>query len=159
MRDAFKQGRPMPLQGYRDEDAYDYVRLRAALTTAGFPIAWNWLSRTQRAMLAKPLYSPDGKQYLGTGVLDWGRKDADKHPPLLVKEFFPGHDPLEAKSLLEQWKEGAYYDSPVGRSYFFGLFRLDESYNETEAREASRRGLKNATPEPKGEIVSGGRQN
>jgi hypothetical protein len=154
MCEAFKQGRPMPLQGYRDGDVHDYVRLRAALTTAaGFPIAWKRLSPEQRAMLAKPLYSTDGKQYFGTGVLDWRLKDTDKHPPLLVKEFLPGHDPLEAKSLLEQWKQEAYYDAPVGRSYFFGLFRLDESYNETDAREAFTAWFRKRYPKTK----SGGR--
>jgi len=128
--------RPMPLKGYRDQDVHDYVRLRAALMTAGFPVPWNRLSSAQRRNLSTPLYSPDGRQYFGTGVLDWELKDTDKHPALLVKEFSPGHDPVETDYLLKQWKQEAYYDAPVGRPYFFGVFRLDEIYNETEAAEA-----------------------
>jgi hypothetical protein len=128
--------RPMPLKGYRDQDVHDYVRLRAALTTAGFPVPWKQLSPALRAMLAKALYSTDEKQYFGTGVLDWRLKDTDKHPPLLVKEFLPGHDPVELESQLEKWKEDAYYNASIQRGYFFGLFRLDETYNETEAMRA-----------------------
>ena len=149
MCEAFQQRRPMPLQGYRDADIHDYVRLRVALTTAGFPVPWNRLSPEQRVMLARPLYSPDGEQYFGTGVLDWALKDTDKHPPLLVKKFLPAHDPLEAEALLEQWKQAAYYDAPLDRSYFFGLFRLDEGYNETEAKDAFTAWFKERFPQTK----------
>jgi len=64
-------------------------------------------------------------------------QDRSKHPrwhrPLLVQEFLLGHDPVELESQLEKWKKEAYYAASGERSYFFGLFRLDETYNETEA--------------------------
>jgi len=60
------------------------------------------------------------------------------HRPLLVQEFLPGHDPAELESQLEKWKEEAYYAASGERGYFFGLFRLDETYNETEASRAFR---------------------
>jgi hypothetical protein len=114
-------------------------------------------------------------------------KDQERHPPLLVREFLPGHDPVELKSQFDKWKDYAYYGTPpahnfpfgsadprlflkawhkktssrphplqicagslapekeppsfplaAGRDYFFGLFRLDETYNETDAVRAFR---------------------
>jgi hypothetical protein len=65
-------------------------------------------------------------------------KDLKWHPPLLVQEFLPGHDPVELESQVEKWKEEAYYAASGERSYFFGLFRLDQTYNETEAVKAFR---------------------
>jgi hypothetical protein len=51
---------------------------------------------------------------------------------LLLQEFLPGHDPVELEQQFEEWKEHAYYSAAPGREYFFGLLRLDETYNETE---------------------------
>jgi hypothetical protein len=65
-------------------------------------------------------------------------KDQKRHPPLLVRELLPGHDPVELESQFEKWKEDAYYSATAGREYFFGLFRLDETYNETKATKAFR---------------------
>ena len=58
------------------------------------------------------------------------------HRPLLVEEFWPGHDPVELESQLGNWKKEAYYSASPGRSYLFGLFRLDETYNETQLARA-----------------------
>jgi hypothetical protein len=65
-------------------------------------------------------------------------KHPTRHRPLLVQEFSPGHDPFEIERQLEGWKEKAYYDASLDRDYFFGLFRLDETYNETKAVRAFR---------------------
>jgi hypothetical protein len=55
------------------------------------------------------------------------------HRPLLIQAFLPGQDPGELRSQLEKWKEYAYYSAAADREYFFGLFRLDEAYNEEKA--------------------------
>jgi hypothetical protein len=68
------------------------------------------------------------------------------HRPLLIEKFLPGHDPAELERQLKtwiepqliKWKEEAYYGAALGRGYFFGLIRLDETYNETEAARAFR---------------------
>jgi hypothetical protein len=57
---------------------------------------------------------------------------------LRAQEFALAHDPVEEERLLEQWRETAYYGAAPGRNYFFGLFRLDETYNESEAVKAFR---------------------
>jgi hypothetical protein len=133
MREAFKEVRPMPLKGYRDEDG-DYARLSFALRMAGFPVQWNQLNCDRRKELAN--------------VLAWRAKDKRKHPPLVVSEL-----PLECfyhpdvqDEELKRWWEKAYVAASFsdaesfpyhdGHSYCYGLFRLDESYNETEAGEA-----------------------
>jgi hypothetical protein len=57
-------------------------------------------------------------------------------PRLLVQEFLPGHDPVELKSQLEKWREKSCDPALVDRTYFFGLFRLDETCSEKEAERA-----------------------
>ena len=59
-------------------------------------------------------------------------KDQKRYQPLLVEEFLPGHDPVELEQQFEKWKEHAYYSAAPGREYFFGLLRLDGTYNGTE---------------------------
>src|SRR6266550_5006377 len=160
MREAFKQGRPMPLKGYRDEDAWDYVCLRSALTLAGFPVPWNRLNLNQRKELAN--------------VLAWRTKDKLKHPPLVVSELplecF--HDPNVQDEVLKRWWEKTYVpasfsdaESPETleeflkkgtfpycdeHTYSYWLFRLDESYNGTEANEAFTAWFRKRYPKTKG---------
>jgi hypothetical protein len=136
MREAFKEGHPMPLTG----DAWDSIRLRSALTMAGFPVAWNKLE-------------VDRKKELTKVVLAWRASDTDtlKHPPLVVSELPLGcyYDLNVQDEELKRWWEKAYVPAsfseaesyPVDdrHSYFFGLFRLDETYNEGEAVAAFRK--------------------
>jgi len=100
-------------------DWMDNARLVFALKNAGYPVPWKKLGAESRANL--------------TQVLSWNSKDQKRHPVLRVQEFAPGHDPVEQERL---WRELAYYEAATDRNYFFGLFRLDETYNETEARKA-----------------------
>jgi hypothetical protein len=44
-------------------------------------------------------------------------KDQERHPPLLVREFLPGHDPVELKSQFDKWKDYAYYGTPTGAQF------------------------------------------
>jgi hypothetical protein len=64
-----------------------------------------------------------------------------RHPPLLVQEFLPGHDSVEAE-----------------RSYFFGLFRFDESTTRKEQCEHSKQHIENATARTKAGASRRGRQ-
>ena len=93
--------RLMPLKGYRDEDFYDYTRLRITLTKAGFPVPWNRLTPDQRKELAN--------------VLAWRAKDKLKHPPLVVSKL-----PLECfyhpdvqDEVLKRWWEKTYVSASL----------------------------------------------
>jgi hypothetical protein len=103
-------------------DWMDNARLVFALKKAGYPVPWKKLSAESRANL--------------TQVLCWNSKDQKRHPVLMAQEFALAHDPLEEERLLEQWRETAYYTAALDRNYLFGVFRLDETYNESEAVKA-----------------------
>jgi len=150
----------MPLIGYREEDFYDYVQLRIALMKADFPGPWNRLNPNQRKELAN--------------VLAWRAKDKLKHPPLLVSELplecF--HDPSVQDEVLKRWWEKSYVSASFSdaespetleeflkkgtfpycdeHTYSYWLFRLDESYNETEAKEAFMEWFSKRYPKTKG---------
>jgi hypothetical protein len=100
-------------------DWIDNARLVFALLKAGYPAPWNKLDVKSKEDL--------------TQVLSWNSKNQERHPVFMAQEFEPGHDPDERGRLVEQWKESAYYDAAPDHNYFFGLFRLDETYNETDA--------------------------
>jgi hypothetical protein len=87
------------------------------------PLPWNSLDAALREEVSRCVRR----------CVELENKHPRRHRCLLVQEFWPSHDPVELESQLEKWKEEAYYDAPGDRSYFFGLFRLDETYNETEA--------------------------
>jgi hypothetical protein len=79
------------------------------------------------------------------------RSDYPKwRPRLLVQEFLPGHDPVELKLQLEKWREKSCDLALVDRTYFFGLFRLDETCNEEEAVIAFRAFFRKRYGETKG---------
>jgi hypothetical protein len=103
-------------------DWMDNARLVFALKKAGYPVPWKKLGAESRANL--------------TQVLSWNSKDQNRHPVLMAHEFALAHDPVEEERLLKQWRETAYYTAALDRNYFFGLFRLDESYNQSEAVKA-----------------------
>ena len=54
-----------------------------------------------------------------TACLASKSKDQKRHPPLLVQEFWPGHDPDVRESQLETWKEYAYYGAPSATNFPF----------------------------------------
>jgi hypothetical protein len=108
-----------------------------ALTKAGWPEA----VRKNKAPPHRKTFDTDVKQEIARCIKRCMRttiKQIRWHRPLLVQEFLPGHDPIDLESQFETWKENAYYSAAADREYFFGLFRIDETYNETEAARAFR---------------------
>jgi len=159
MLGAFKEAHPMPLTG----DAWDSIRLRSALTMADFPVAWNKVELDRKKELTKV-------------VLAWHASDTDtlKHPALVVSEL-----PLECfyhpdvqDEVLKRWWEKTYVSASFSdaespetleefltrgtfpycdeHTYSYWLFRLDESYNETEAKKAFKEWFKKRYPQTKG---------
>jgi hypothetical protein len=98
-----------------------------------------WMDAAERDEAPPPWNSLDEgtKENVSHCVRRWRKSyDPRTHPVWLAREFSPWHDAREAETQLEKWKEDACYYVSSERNYFFGLFRLDESYNATEAVEA-----------------------
>ena len=111
----------------------------SGLTLALINAGWHEAAKKHQAPRSWNTLRSEGKMEIARCVqrcLQHRSKDFKWHPPLLVQEFlpFPDYDPAELQ--LEKWKKDAYDSAPLDREYFFGVFRLDEFYNEGEAVEA-----------------------
>ena len=107
---------------------------RSALTFALDKAGWRQAGEKNQAPPPWETLKAENKQEVVECVKRLtNSKDEERYPPLLLEEFLPGHDPVELEQQFEKWKEHVYYSAAPGREYFFALFRLDETYNETQA--------------------------
>jgi hypothetical protein len=112
---------------------------RKSLAFVLIKAGWEKAAANNEAPLPWKLLDPETKEKIvrwAERCLTRTRENWKSHPPWLASEFLPGHDPVELERQVEKWKKTAYYDASIERRYFFGVFRLDETYNETEAAEA-----------------------
>ena len=73
------------------------------------PPSWNSLNANAREQIARWI-----KECVASKSKNW-----ERHPPLLVQEFWPGAHPSELKHQLEKWKEYAYYGAPPADNFPF----------------------------------------
>jgi hypothetical protein len=113
---------------------------RSCLTFALIKARWPEAGKKNKAPPSWNVLKPETKKEMARCMRRCMHRKL-KHPKwhrvLLVQELLPGDAPVELEAQLEKWKEDAYYTA-FDREYLFGLFRLDETYNETKAVRAFR---------------------
>ena len=120
------------------------LRLVLALRNAGFPNPWKALSKSARDQLSQAF----------TG---WDDERKKNYPPVVI-------EPALERDLEREQEQGARF--PIWRirsfepelrrcqrsrrKYFYGLIRIDEAYNETEAVKAFRNEFRKRWPTTRG---------
>jgi hypothetical protein len=113
---------------------------RSCLTFALIKARWPEAGKKNKAPPSWNVLKPETKKEMARCMrrcMHRKLKQPKWHRVLLVQELLPGDAPVELEAQLEKWKEDAYYTA-FDREYLFGLFRLDETYNETKAVRAFR---------------------